>query len=74
MGIGAVLSSESEWRYRPENSELERGVQIDLLLEPRRISRINLFEIKNVNGEFVIDKDYAEELRAKKRLIPQMST
>lgn len=67
LGIGAVSTSESEWVYRPKEGETERGVQIDLLID-RADSCINLCEIKYASDEFVIDKDYAAELRAKKSL------
>lgn len=67
LGIGAVLTSESEWVYKPIKDSLERGVQVDLLLD-RADNCINLFEIKYASDEFVIDKGYAGELRAKKSI------
>lgn len=67
LGIGGVTTYESEWVYRPVKNSTERGVQIDLLID-RADNCINLCEIKYSSDEFVIDKDYAAELRAKKNI------
>lgn len=62
LGIGAVYTEASGWRYTGEN-----GAQIDLLLD-RRDHCINLCEIKFCKDEFVIDKRYAGELENKVRV------
>ncbi len=45
----------------------ERGTQIDLLID-RADHCINLCEIKYTNEPFVIDKDYAFKLQAKRSI------
>ena len=72
LGIGAVSTSESAWSYRPLKTSSERGVQIDLLID-RSDNCINLCEIKYSNDEFVIDKDYAAQLRTKKMIFIERS-
>jgi len=67
LGIAGVSTSESEWVYRADKTTGGRGVQIDLLID-RADNCINLCEIKYANDEFVIDKEYAKELRAKKSI------
>lgn len=62
LGIAGVLTKTSSWRYMPPKGK--KGAQIDLLLD-RQDKVINLCEMKFVNGEFVIDKRYAEELEDK---------
>jgi len=59
LGISAVYTEASSWRYIPK--EGEQGAQIDLLLD-RQDHCINLCEIKFSSGEFVIDKRYSGEL------------
>lgn len=63
LGIGAVLTSESQWSYRSKDQS-EKGVQIDLIID-RKDDCINLCEIKFCHSKFTIDKDYALELRRK---------
>ncbi len=63
MGIEAVYSEESVWRYRPK-SPLEKGAQIDLLID-RADFCINLCEMKFSANEFEISKAYATELTNK---------
>lgn len=72
LGIAGVSTSESEWIYRPGKEKEERGTQIDLLID-RADNCINLCEIKYANDEFVIDKDYAKELRVKKSIFIEKS-
>jgi len=62
LGIGAVYTETSGWRYIPRNGD--KGAQIDLLLD-RQDHCINLCEIKFSVDQFVIDKRYAEELTNK---------
>jgi hypothetical protein len=62
LGIGAVYTETSGWRYIPKNGD--KGAQIDLLLD-RQDHCINLCEIKFSIDQFVINKRYAEELKNK---------
>jgi len=62
LGIRAVYTENSGWRYVPKKGE--KGAQIDLLLD-RRDHCINLCEIKFSTDQFVIDKRYAEEFKNK---------
>jgi AAA+ ATPase superfamily predicted ATPase len=82
LGIGAVYTEASVWRYIPRKAE--KGAQIDLLLD-RQDHCINLCEIKYSTDQFVIDKRYAEELenkvkvfrgqtKTKKAIFPTMIT
>lgn len=59
LGITAVYTDASGWRYTPKKGET--GAQIDLLLD-RADHCINICEMKFANGEFTIDKKYANEL------------
>ncbi len=63
LGIAGVETEVSSWRYRPSSAE-ESGAQIDLLID-RRDGVINLCEMKFSDGEFTIDKKYAQELKNK---------
>jgi AAA+ ATPase superfamily predicted ATPase len=65
LGIGAVYTETSGWRYMPKQGE--KGAQIDLLLD-RQDHCINLCEIKFSTDQFVIDKKYAEEFENKVRV------
>jgi hypothetical protein len=62
LRIRAVYVETSGWRYIPKKGE--KGAQIDLLLD-RQDQCINLCEIKFSTEEFVINKQYAEELENK---------
>jgi AAA+ ATPase superfamily predicted ATPase len=62
LGIAAVYTETSGWRYTPKKGEM--GAQIDLLLD-RADHSINLCEMKFANREFTIDKKYANELDSK---------
>lgn len=63
LGISAVLTSETQWSYRPKDKS-EKGAQIDLIID-RNDDCINLCEIKFYNTEFAIDRNYANELQHK---------
>lgn len=67
LGISAVSTRESEWFYRSPKGSGEQGTQIDLIID-RADNCINLCEIKFTNDGFVIDKNYASQLRAKKNI------
>jgi uncharacterized protein len=60
LGISGVFSQSSAWRSK----ESENGVQIDLLID-RRDRVISLFEIRFSAEQYVITKNYAEQLRHK---------
>lgn len=60
LGISGIETSEYEWHSKKH----EPGAQIDLIID-RRDNTMNLCEIKCVDGEFEITKDYDEELREK---------
>ena len=63
LGISAVLTTESQWKYRPKDKS-EKGAQIDLIID-RKDDCINLCEIKFHHASFTIDKSYAKELAQK---------
>ncbi|MFZ4099266.1 MAG: AAA family ATPase [Chlamydiia bacterium] len=63
LGIAAVLTSESQWAYRPRDPS-EKGAQIDLIID-RGDDCINLCEIKFCHTTFTIDAAYARELERK---------
>ncbi|HVY74136.1 MAG TPA: ATP-binding protein [Puia sp.] len=65
LGIAAVYTEASGWRYTPKKGET--GAQIDLLLD-RADHSINVCEMKFANGEFTIDKKYANELDSKMKV------
>jgi AAA+ ATPase superfamily predicted ATPase len=61
LGISGVISYTSGWRSR----DAETGAQIDLLID-RNDHIINLCEMKYTTKEFVITKNYDENLRNKR--------
>lgn len=63
LGIEMVETIESAWTHRGQSGQ--PGAQIDLLLD-RKDAAINLCEMKFSESSFVIDKKYANELRAKR--------
>lgn len=65
LGLAAVQTSASKWRYLPLKNSKEFGAEIDLVLD-RADQCINLLEMKFYDGEFVVDKEYAEKLRKKR--------
>lgn len=66
LGISAVYTEQSAWRYTPKN-ENEQGTQIDLLID-RQDNCINICEMKYASTEFTIDKSYSEKLFHKKQI------
>ena len=64
MGIGAVHTMNTTWRYAPVKNDGESGAQVDLLID-RADGTISLIELKFSNDVFAIDKKYAQELRNK---------
>lgn len=71
LGIPAVYTEESPWRYLPKHGQGD-GVQVDLLID-RQDHSINLCEMKFSTGKFSIDKKYAENLRQKVSLFREYS-
>jgi uncharacterized protein len=65
LGIAAVYTEHSLWRYKPKGGDDTEGAQIDLLFD-RNDRCINLVEIKFSIKDFTIDKKYADELRQKR--------
>jgi AAA+ ATPase superfamily predicted ATPase len=63
LGIAGVETTQGCWLHRP-TEKVDEGTQIDLLID-RRDDVINLCEVKFADGEFVIDKQYAQHLRRK---------
>ena len=60
--IAGVLSSESSWFVQAD--ENHDGAQIDLIID-RKDRVINICEMKFSDDEFIIDKDYEQNLRRK---------
>ena len=70
LGISGVLTTESQWEYRPQSPNDENGAQIDLVIS-RADKTINLCEIKFYNDEFSITPEYKKKLEYKKSLFRQ---
>jgi len=71
LGISALLTTESQWSYKPQK-RYETGAQIDLLLD-RKDDCINLIEIKFSSGLYTITKSYAKELETKVRVFREVT-
>lgn len=67
LGIGSVSTRESEWIFKHAEESASQGTQIDLIID-RADNCLNLCEIKYASDEFVLDREYAEKLSAKKRI------
>lgn len=63
LGIAGVETTHGCWLHRP-SERVDEGAQIDLLID-RRDDVINICEMKFTDDEFVIDKQYARELKRK---------
>jgi hypothetical protein len=63
LGIAGVETTQGCWLHRPTEG-VDEGAQIDLLID-RRDDVINICEVKFADDEFVIDKDYAQQLQRK---------
>lgn len=65
LGLAAVQTKTSKWKYKPTKGSKEFGAEIDLVID-RADQCINLCEIKFYEDEFSIDKECAEKLRKKR--------
>lgn len=65
LGLGAVQTRLSKWRYLPPKGSKDYGAEIDLVID-RADQCINLCEIKFYEEPFTINKQYAENLQRKK--------
>lgn len=65
LGVAAVQTRTSKWKYRPTKRLKEAGTEIDLVID-RADQCINLCELKFYEEEFVITKEFADKLRKKK--------
>lgn len=72
MGLAAVQTRTSKWKYVPSKKSDESGVEIDLVID-RADQCINLCEIKFYEGELIIDKEYAAKLRKKKECFERIT-
>ncbi len=72
LGIAGVATEESHWHYSATKKHPGRGAEIDLLID-RADDCINLCEIKFCNSEFVIDREYAEQLERKKEVFQKVT-
>ncbi len=72
IGIGAVSTIDTTWRYVPEKGDSKRGAQVDLLID-RADGVISLVEMKFSSDVFTIDMKYAEELREKIKIFKRVS-
>jgi len=62
LGISGVATQTHYWSYKSEN-ESESGVQIDMMLEYTDGSKnIDIIEYKYHNSEYLITKEYRDEL------------
>lgn len=64
---GSIVGS---WRYAPRAHEKSRGAQIDLLFDQSN-GVITVCEIKHSENSFIIDKDYAQNLKEKINIYQQ---
>lgn len=72
LGVAAVQTKTSKWKFTPAKGAKEFGAQIDLVIE-RADQCINLCEIKFYNEEFIIDKEYGEKLRKKRECFERIT-
>lgn len=72
LGLSGIIFKASGWSFRSAKTDLNSGVQIDLVIE-RSDHCTNLCEIKFSNAPFVVTKDYEEKLRRKKEYYREMT-
>jgi len=61
LGISGIIAVPFAWKHG-KTRDTEKGAQIDLLID-RNDGIINICECKFANGEFVIDREFAAQLR-----------
>lgn len=71
LGVAGVSTEESHFLYVPKQDS-KRGAEIDLVID-RADDCINLCEVKFCNSEFVIDRDYAEQLERKRNVFQEVT-
>jgi uncharacterized protein len=72
LGIPAVQTRTSTWRHVAKPTDDLEGAQIDLLLD-RRDQVINLIEMKFTKDVFILDKEYAAQLRRKRSVFASVT-
>ena len=72
LGISGILTNEYAWRCHPDESNGQRGVQIDLLID-RSDGIIDLCEMKYSNDTYAITPDYAMELSRKRSVFQSVT-
>ena len=72
MGLGAVHTKASKWKYVPKPRSKEVGAEVDLVID-RADQCINLCEMKFYEEEFVVDREYAAKLRRKKECFERVT-
>lgn len=65
LGLAAVHTHASKWKYVPARGSREHGCEVDAVID-RADACINLCEMKFYGEEFIIDNEYAQKLRKKK--------
>jgi hypothetical protein len=61
LGISGIIAVPFAWKCG-KTRDVKKGAQIDLMID-RNDGIINICECKFTNGEFAIDRKFAEELR-----------
>lgn len=72
LGLAAVHTTTSKWRYIPSKGSEDVGAEIDLVID-RADQCINLCEIKFYNEEFLISKEYSEKLRKQRECFERIT-
>jgi len=72
LGLSAVHTTTSKWRFIPSNHAQGVGAEIDLVID-RADHCINLCEVKFYDDVFTVDKSYAETLRRKRSCFEQQT-
>ena len=68
LGISGVFTKHSSWKFK--GNDAMQGIQIDMLID-RADQIIHLCEAKFTKENFVINNQYAEQLRLKKTIFKQ---
>ncbi len=67
LGLAAVQTKTSKWKYVAPKGSKTSGAEIDLVID-RADQCINLCEMKFYSEEFTVDKEYAEKLQKKREI------